>query len=108
MTRAPELVLDLERGARVALVTDAGMPGISDPGFRLIALAIRHHVPVVPIPGASAFLAALVASGLPTDSFRFSGFLPAKSGQRRKLFETVRDSPRTQVFYEAPHRLLES
>src|SRR5438876_4895977 len=78
MTRAPELVLDLERGARVALVTDAGMPGISDPGYRLISLAVRHHVPVVPIPGASAFLAALVASGLPADSFRFSGFLPAK------------------------------
>jgi 16S rRNA (cytidine1402-2'-O)-methyltransferase len=84
------------------------MPGISDPGFHLIALAIRHHVPVVPIPGASAFLAALVASGLPTDSFRFSGFLPAKSGQRRKLLESVKDSPRTQVFYEAPHRLLET
>jgi len=85
MTKAAELVVDLEGGAKIALVTDAGMPGISDPGFRLIALAIRHHVPVVPIPGASAFLAALVASGLPTDSFRFSGFLPSKSGQRRKL-----------------------
>jgi 16S rRNA (cytidine1402-2'-O)-methyltransferase len=108
MTKAAELVVDLEGGAKVALVTDAGMPGISDPGFRLIALAIRHHVPVVPIPGASAFLAALVASGLPTDSFRFSGFLPAKSGQRRKLLESVKDSPRTQVFYEAPHRLLET
>jgi 16S rRNA (cytidine1402-2'-O)-methyltransferase len=108
MTKAAELVVDLEGGAKIALVTDAGMPGISDPGFRLIALAIRHHVPVVPIPGASAFLAALVASGLPTDSFRFSGFLPAKSGQRRKLLESVRDSERTQVFYEAPHRLLET
>src|SRR6266478_2543503 len=108
MTKASELVVDLEGGAKIALVTDAGMPGISDPGFRLIALAIRHHVPVVPIPGASAFLAALVASGLPTDSFRFSGFLPAKSGQRRKLLESVRESPRTQVFYEAPHRLLET
>jgi 16S rRNA (cytidine1402-2'-O)-methyltransferase len=108
MTKAAELVVDLESGAKIALVTDAGMPGISDPGFRLIALAIRHHVPVVPIPGASAFLAALVASGLPTDSFRFSGFLPAKSGQRRKLLESVRESPRTQVFYEAPHRLLET
>jgi 16S rRNA (cytidine1402-2'-O)-methyltransferase len=108
MTKAAELVVDLEGGAKIALVTDAGMPGISDPGFRLIALAIRHHVPVVPIPGASAFLAALVASGLPTDSFRFSGFLPAKSGQRRKLFESIKDSPRTQVFYEAPHRLLEA
>jgi 16S rRNA (cytidine1402-2'-O)-methyltransferase len=108
ITKAAELVVDLESGAKIALVTDAGMPGISDPGFRLIALAIRHHVPVVPIPGASAFLAALVASGLPTDSFRFSGFLPAKSGQRRKLFESVRESPRTQVFYEAPHRVLET
>jgi 16S rRNA (cytidine1402-2'-O)-methyltransferase len=108
MTKAAELIVDLEGGAKIALVTDAGMPGISDPGFRLIALAIRHHVPVIPIPGASAFLAALVASGLPTDSFRFSGFLPSKSGQRRKLLETVRESPRTQVFYEAPHRLLET
>lgn len=108
MTRAAELVVELEQGARIALVTDAGMPGISDPGFRLIALAIRHHIPVVPIPGASAFLAALVASGLPTDSFRFSGFLPAKAGQRRQILEDIRDSPRTQVFYEAPHRVKES
>ena len=108
MTKAAELVVDLEGGAKIALVTDAGMPGISAPGFRLIALAIRHHVPVVPIPGASAFLAALVASGLPTDSFRFSGFLPVKAGQRRKLLESIKDSPRTQVFYEAPHRLLET
>jgi len=108
LTRAPELVIDLEGGARVALVTDAGMPGISDPGFRLISLAIRHHIPVIPIPGASAFLAALVASGLPTDSFRFSGYLPAKSGQRRQMLESVKASPRTQVFYEAPHRLKEA
>jgi 16S rRNA (cytidine1402-2'-O)-methyltransferase len=108
MTRAAELVVELEQGARIALVTDAGMPGISDPGFRLISLAIRHHIPVVPIPGASAFLAALVASGLPTDSFRFSGFLPAKAGQRRQILEDIRDSPRTQVFYEAPHRVKES
>src|SRR5271168_1096695 len=108
MTRAAELVVELEQGARIALVTDAGMPGISDPGFRLISLAIRHHVPVVPIPGAAAFLAALVASGLPTDSFRFSGFLPAKRGERRALLESVRESPRTQVFYEAPHRTKEA
>jgi 16S rRNA (cytidine1402-2'-O)-methyltransferase len=107
MTRAAELIVDLEQGTRIAMVTDAGMPGISDPGFRLISLAIRHRVPVVPIPGATAFLAALVASGLATDSFRFSGFLPAKSGQRRSLFESIKDSPRTQVFYEAPHRLLD-
>ena len=108
MTRAAELVLDLEGGARVALVTDAGMPGISDPGYRLISLAIRHHIPVVPIPGASAFLAALVASGLPTDSFRFGGFLPPKSGQRRQMLESIKASPRTQVFYEAPHRVKEA
>ncbi|MFZ0295640.1 MAG: 16S rRNA (cytidine(1402)-2'-O)-methyltransferase [Candidatus Sulfotelmatobacter sp.] len=108
MTRAAELVKDLQEGTSVALVTDAGMPGISDPGFRLISLAIRHHVPVVPIPGVSAFLAALVASGLPTDSFRFSGFLPAKRGERRAALEAVKASPRTQVFYEAPHRIIEA
>ena len=108
MTRAAELVKEMQEGTSVALVTDAGMPGISDPGFRLISLAIRHHVPVVPIPGASAFLAALVASGLPTDSFRFSGFLPAKRGERRAALEAIKTSPRTQVFYEAPHRIVET
>ncbi|MFZ0770372.1 MAG: 16S rRNA (cytidine(1402)-2'-O)-methyltransferase [Candidatus Sulfotelmatobacter sp.] len=108
MTRAAELVKDLQEGTSVALVTDAGMPGISDPGFRLISLAIRHHIPVVPIPGASAFLAALVASGLPTDSFRFSGFVPAKRGERRVALESIKTSPRTQVFYEAPHRIVEA
>jgi 16S rRNA (cytidine1402-2'-O)-methyltransferase len=106
MTRAPELVLQLEQGARIALVTDAGMPGISDPGFRLITLAIRHHIPVVPVPGASACLAALVASGLPTDLFQFGGFLPAKRGERRRALEAIKSSQETQVFYEAPHRVL--
>src|SRR5258708_494059 len=108
MTRSAELVKEMQEGATVALVTDAGMPGISDPGFRLISLAIRHHLPVVPIPGASAFLSALVASGLPTDSFRFSGFLPAKRGERRAALEAIRTSPRTQVFYETPHRIVEA
>jgi 16S rRNA (cytidine1402-2'-O)-methyltransferase len=108
ITRSAELVKQMQQGASVALVTDAGMPGISDPGYRLIALAIRHRVPVVPIPGASAFLAALVASGMPTDSFRFSGFLPAKRGERRAALEAIKTSPRTQVFYEAPHRLVEA
>jgi 16S rRNA (cytidine1402-2'-O)-methyltransferase len=108
LTRSAELIMQLERGESIALVTDAGMPGISDPGYRLVALAIRHHIPVVPIPGPTAFLAALVASGLPTDSFRFNGFLPEKSGKRCKLLESVRNSPRTQIFYEAPHRLIES
>jgi 16S rRNA (cytidine1402-2'-O)-methyltransferase len=108
MTKSAELVTEMQEGASVALVTDAGMPGISDPGYRLIVLAIRHRVPVVPVPGASAFLAALVASGLPTDSFRFSGFLPAKRGERRAALEAVATSPRTQVFYEAPHRIIET
>ena len=108
MTKSAELVKEMQEGASVALVTDAGMPGISDPGYRLITLAIRHRVPVVPIPGASAFLSALVASGLPTDSFRFSGFLPAKRGERRAALEAVKSSPRTQVFYEAPHRIVEA
>jgi 16S rRNA (cytidine1402-2'-O)-methyltransferase len=108
MRKSAELVKEMQEGATVALVTDAGMPGISDPGYRLITLAIRHQVPVVPVPGASAFLSALVASGLPTDSFRFSGFLPAKRGERREALEGIKSSPRTQVFYEAPHRIVEA
>src|SRR5579871_6422379 len=108
MTRSAELVKQMQEGASVALVSDAGMPGISDPGYRLITLAIRHHLPVIPLPGASAFLAALVASGLPTDSFRFGGFLPAKRGDRRAALEAIKTSPRTQVFYEAPHRIVEA
>ncbi len=108
MTRAAELVLNAEQGAKIALVSDAGMPGISDPGFRLIALAIRHHIRVVPIPGASAFVAALSASGLPTESFRFGGFLPHKRGQRRDELEKIKATPRTQIFYEAPHRIVEA
>jgi 16S rRNA (cytidine1402-2'-O)-methyltransferase len=106
LTRSAELIMHLEQGHSIALVTDAGMPGVSDPGFRLVSLAIRHKVPVVPIPGASAFLSALVASGLPTDSFVFHGFFPSKLGQRRKLLEDIQHSVRTQIFYEAPHRLL--
>ncbi len=108
LERAPELVNHLENGEHVAVVSDAGMPGVSDPGYRLVALAVRHHIRVVPIPGASAFLSALVASGLPTDSFRFGGFLPAKAGARRTILESSRSSPRTQIFYEAPHRVRET
>jgi len=108
LTRSAELIMQMEQGQSIALVTDAGMPGISDPGYRMVALAIRHHIPVVPIPGPTAFLAAFVASGLPTDSFRFGGFLPEKSAKRRKVLESAKTSPRTQIFYEAPHRLIES
>ncbi len=108
LTRSAELVMQLEQGKNIALVSDAGMPAISDPGFRLVTLAIRHHIPVVPIPGPSAFLSALVASGLPTDAFRYLGFLPSKEGQRAKVLEQVRNSTRTIIFYEAPHRLVAS
>lgn len=107
-SRAEELVRQLQAGKRIALVTDAGMPGISDPGFRLIALAVQKGIKVTPIPGVSAVISALAASGLPTDSFQFHGFLPPKSGQRRKMFETIRASSQTEIFYEAPHRLKES
>lgn len=107
MTRAPELVIQMEEGSSIALVTDAGMPVVSDPGFRLVHLAIRHTIPVIPVPGASAFVAALAASGLPVDKFRFLGFLPSKKGERRKALEELKDATRTLVFYEAPHRLLE-
>jgi 16S rRNA (cytidine1402-2'-O)-methyltransferase len=107
LTRAPELVLQLEEGSHIALVSDAGMPVISDPGYRLVHLAIRHNISVVPIPGASALVAALSAAGLPVDKFRFLGFLPSKKSQRRKAIEEVQGSNKTQVFYEAPHRLLD-
>jgi 16S rRNA (cytidine1402-2'-O)-methyltransferase len=106
--RAAELVAKLGQGLNVAQVSDAGMPGISDPGYRVIKLAIEHGVQVIPIPGASAVVAALAASGLPTDSFQFLGFLPARSGERRTLLESVRDAQQTTVVYEAPHRIAET
>jgi len=107
-SRAAELVQTLAQGARIAVVSDAGMPGISDPGSRLVSLAIVRGVPIVPVPGPSAFLAALVASGLPTDSCSFRGFLPAKSGARRRELEKVLDADETQIYYEAPHRIRET
>lgn len=106
--KARELVADLQRGARIALITDAGMPGISDPGYRVVTLAVERGVPVVPVPGASAILSALAASGLPTDAFQFHGFIPARQGQRKKELESIRGATSTQVFYEAPHRVLET
>jgi len=108
MTRAPELVIKMEEGTSIALVTDAGMPVVSDPGFRLVHLAIRHNVPVIPVPGASAFVAALSASGMPVDKFRFLGFLPSKKTARRKALEEQTTATKTLVFYEAPHRIIET
>jgi 16S rRNA (cytidine1402-2'-O)-methyltransferase len=107
-SRAAELVEKLAAGARIAMVSDAGTPGISDPGFRLIALAIERGLPVVPVPGPAALVAALVASGFPLQPFSFRGFLPPKSGARRKALEKIRQSSQTQVFYEAPHRIREA
>jgi 16S rRNA (cytidine1402-2'-O)-methyltransferase len=106
--RAEELVAKLEQGLSVAQVSDAGMPGISDPGYRMIKLAIERGIPVVPVPGPSALIAALAASGMATDSFQFLGFLPARSGQRRTLLETLRNAEHTTVVYEAPHRIAET
>ena len=107
-TKAQELVTRLARGQNVALVSDAGTPAISDPGFRLVVQAIRAGVRIIPIPGASALTAVLSASGLPTDRFVFEGFLPAKKSQRREKLQTLRDETRTLIFYEAPHRLKEA
>jgi 16S rRNA (cytidine1402-2'-O)-methyltransferase len=106
--RARELVAKLQQGLSIAQVSDAGMPGISDPGYRVVKLAIEHGIAVVPVPGASALVSALAASGLPTDAFEFRGFLPAKSGPRRTALEVLRDIQHTVIFYEAPHRILES
>lgn len=108
LTRAPELVIQLEEGAQVALVSDAGTPVVSDPGHRLVAQCLRHHIPVVPIPGPSAFVAALAASGMPTEEFLFVGFLPSRAGARRKKLDSLKSEPRAIVLYEAPHRLLET
>lgn len=108
LTRAPELVIQLEEGAQVALVSDAGTPVVSDPGHRLVAQCLRHHIPVVPIPGASAFVAALAASGLATEEFLFVGFLPSRAGARRKKLDELKSEPRALVLYEAPHRLAET
>jgi 16S rRNA (cytidine1402-2'-O)-methyltransferase len=107
LARAAELVRELEAGKSIALVSDAGTPLIADPGYRLVEQARAHGIAVTPVPGPSALIAALSASGLPTDSFLFHGFLPAKKGQRRKALEELKPLTATLVFYEAPHRILE-
>jgi 16S rRNA (cytidine1402-2'-O)-methyltransferase len=106
--RAAELIAKLALSGSGALVSDAGTPLISDPGYRLVEAAIAAAIPVVPIPGASAVVSALSAAGLPTDAFRFCGFLPPKSSQRRKILEQLKPETGTLVFYETPHRVLEA
>ncbi len=103
--RADELVARAQAGETVAVVSDAGLPAISDPGYRVVEAALAAGVAVTPIPGPTAIETALVASGLPSDAFRFGGFLPAKSGQRRKALEAAAAERATLVFYEAPHRI---
>lgn len=106
--RARELIELLQQGSDIAVVSDAGTPAISDPGFRLVRAAIENGVAVVPVPGPSALIAALVAAGLPTDEFFFGGFLPARSSARRARLSELRAVPGTLIFYEAPHRLAAS
>ncbi len=107
MTRAPELVLRMEEGTWLALVSDAGTPLISDPGYRLVRLAIRHGIPVIPIPGVSALVATLAVSGLPPEPFRFAGFLPGRRQRRLSRLHELAGALETLVFYETPHRVNE-
>src|SRR3989304_5284165 len=102
--RLPRLLEELQE-KDVALISEAGMPGISDPGYELVGACVERGIEVVPVPGASAILTALAASGLPTSSFLYLGFLPRRKGERRRLLETVAPLPHTLVFMEAPHRL---
>lgn len=104
-SRTADLVARIEQGTRVLLVTDAGMPSVSDPGYRLVDACVRAGVPVTCVPGPSAVLMALAVSGLPVDRFCFEGFLPRKTGERERTLATLADEPRTMVFFEAPHRL---
>ena len=107
-TKARQLMSRLERGEQIALVSDAGTPAISEPGYRLAVEAIRGRIPVIPIPGASALTAVLSAGGLPTDRFVFDGFLPAKKQERRARLRALSSETGTLVIYEAPHRLTET
>lgn len=108
LTAGPALIRRLEAGEDVALVTDAGMPGISDPGEDLVRMAIEANIAVVPVPGPTAFVTALVGSGLPTSRFVFEGFLPTRNKERREALERLKTERRTFVLYEAPHRLMET
>ena len=103
--RAAQLIERLKEGSDIAIVSDAGTPSISDPGFRLVRAAIESDIAVVPVPGPSALIAALIAAGLPTDEFFFAGFLPARPNARRARLKELQSVPGTLIFYEAPHRL---
>jgi 16S rRNA (cytidine1402-2'-O)-methyltransferase len=105
--KAPTLIRRLQEGLRIALVSDAGTPLISDPGYRLVQLAISQEITVIPIPGPSAVVAVLSVAGLPTDRFVFEGFLPKKPGKRRRRLEALSEEPRTLIFYESPRRVYE-
>lgn len=106
--RHQELITQLLEGKNIALISDAGTPLISDPGYRLVSVALENAIKVVPIPGACALIAALSAAGLPSDRFCFEGFLPAKTGARQKQLQKLRDETRTLIFYEAPHRIIDT
>jgi len=106
--RTEELTEQLKQGARIAVVSDAGTPGIADPGSQIAAAAIAAGIPVFPVPGANAAISALIASGLSTEHFVFHGFLPAKEGQRRTILEKLPRTGETHIFYEAPHRVLDT
>ncbi|NMA75594.1 MAG: 16S rRNA (cytidine(1402)-2'-O)-methyltransferase, partial [Bacteroidales bacterium] len=105
-SKGEELIAKIREGLKIALVSDAGMPGISDPGYDLVVKAREEGLLIIPIPGATAALSALIASGLPTDRFVFEGFLPRKGKERRAVLEQLKTEMRTVVFYEAPHRLV--
>src|SRR5579863_8543566 len=106
--RTQDLVVRLKQGETGALVSDAGTPLLSDPGYRVVRAAVQAGIRIEALPGPSALLAGLVVSGLPTDQFHFGGFLPPKGGQRIRVLESLREEPATLIFYEAPHRILES
>lgn len=106
--RTEELIARLQQGMQIALVTDAGMPSISDPGVELVSAAIAADIPVIPIPGPTAAISALAASGMPTERFTFEGFLPSKESERRERLELLQSETKTVILYEAPHRILKT
>ncbi len=105
--RTPQLIEKLQQGESIALVSDAGTPGVSDPAYYIVRAALEAGIPIIPIPGPSAFVTALIVSGLPTERFVFEGFLPVKKGRKTRL-GILSTEPRTMIFYESPHRILKT